>query len=65
MHHGGQEILIKDALVFLFAAGIVVPLLRLGKIPAVAGFVLAGAALGPNGLGALADQWSVLSFFAV
>ncbi|MEM8921409.1 MAG: cation:proton antiporter, partial [Pseudomonadota bacterium] len=65
MHHGGQEILIKDALVFLFAAGIVVPLLRLGKIPAVAGFVLAGAALGPNGLGALADKWSVLSFFAV
>ena len=42
MGHEGQEILIKDALVFLFAAGVVVPLLRLGRLPGVIGFVAAG-----------------------
>ncbi len=52
MGHEGQEVQLKDALVFLFAAGIVVPVLRLFRVPSVLGFLLAGVALGPHGIGA-------------
>ena len=65
MGHEGQEIAIKDTLVFLFAAGLVVPLLRRFGIPAVAGFILAGIALGPAGLGSLSEQWPALGFFTI
>ena len=65
MVHGGQEILIKDAVVFLVAAGLVVPLLRAIKVPGVIGFILAGLALGPHGLGALTERWPDLSMFAI
>ncbi len=61
----GQAILIKDTLVFLFAAGVVVPLFRLFRVPAVVGFVIAGVALGPNGLGALAKHWPALEFITI
>lgn len=61
----GQEVLIKDAIVFLFAAGIVVPLFKALRLPAVVGFILAGVALGPQGLGALAERWPVLEFISV
>jgi len=65
MEHGSHEILIKDALVFLLAAGLVVPALRALKLPAVVGFILAGIALGPWGLGALSDTWAPLGFFTI
>ncbi len=65
MAHGGQDILIKDTLVFLFAAGIFVPAMRLSRIPAVLGFILAGVFLGPFGLGALSEHWPVLEYFTM
>ena len=43
MGHEGQEIFLKDMLVFLFAAGVIVPAFRVLKLPAVAGFLIAGA----------------------
>lgn len=52
----GSEVLIKDAIVFLFAAGIVVPLFKALRFPAVVGFILAGLALGPFGLGRFAEE---------
>lgn len=55
-----HEIWLKDALVFLFAAGVLVPLLRLVRIPPILGFLLAGLVLGPFGMGALAEKWPVL-----
>ena len=58
--HEGQEILIKDALVFLVAAGLVVPILRALRLPAVVAFILAGIALGPSGFSAFSDQLPVL-----
>ena len=61
----GHDILIKDAVVFLVAAGFVVPVLRAGKLPAVVGFILAGVALGPSGLGALALDLPILEFLTV
>jgi CPA2 family monovalent cation:H+ antiporter-2 len=65
MHEGSHEILIKDALVFLIAAGLVVPALRMLKLPAVVGFILAGVALGPWGLGSFSDTWAPLGLFTI
>jgi len=65
MGHEGNEVLIKDALVFLFAVGIIVPLFRLLKLPKVVGFLIAGVALGPYALGALAETWPVLELISI
>ena len=65
MGHEGQEIFLKDMLVFLFAAGVIVPAFRILKLPAVAGFLIAGVALGPHGLGAFEHLWEPLQFLTV
>ncbi|MEM6555382.1 MAG: cation:proton antiporter [Pseudomonadota bacterium] len=65
MGHEGQELLIKDALVFLLAAGLVVPILRALKLPAVVGFILAGLALGPSGFSAFSDQLPILEYVTI
>ncbi len=65
MVHGGQEALIKDALVFFVAAGLVVPVLRAVKLPAVVGFILAGIALGPSGFSAFSDQIPILEYVTI
>lgn len=65
MVHGGQEALIKDALVFFVAAGLVVPVLRAVKLPAVVGFILAGIALGPSGFSAFSDQVPILEYVTI
>ncbi|MEO5325771.1 cation:proton antiporter [Mesorhizobium sp. CC13] len=59
-----HSIWLKDALVFLFAAGVLVPLLRMARVPSVLGFLLAGLALGPFGMGALAESWPWLGHLA-
>lgn len=65
MTEPGHEILIKDAVVFLFAAGVVVPVFRYLKLPAVVGFMLSGMALGPYALGQLAHQYHFLEYFSI
>lgn len=63
--HGPDPMLIKDMLVFLIAAGILVPALRVFKIPVVIGFMLAGLALGPFALGRLAADYPLLTFISI
>jgi len=46
----------KDLILFLATAGVVVPLFKRFKISPILGFLGAGVALGPFGLGALAGQ---------
>lgn len=65
MAHPQDVTMVKDTLVVLFAAGVAVPLFRLFRLPAVLGFVLAGFLLGPEGFGALADEWPVLGFLTI
>ncbi|MFN3212605.1 MAG: cation:proton antiporter [Henriciella sp.] len=65
MVHGGQEALIKDALVFFVAAGLVVPVLRAAKLPAVVGFILAGIALGPSGFSAFSNSVPILEYVTI
>lgn len=63
--HGPSPTLIKDLLVFLLAAGILVPVLRLLKLPTIIAFMLAGVALGPFALGHFAEAYPVLEFFSI
>ncbi|PZO05546.1 MAG: potassium transporter TrkA [Alphaproteobacteria bacterium] len=61
--HGGGEY--KDLVVFLAAAGVVVPLFNRLKISPVLGFLAAGVLLGPQGLARLADTLPWLSWLTI
>jgi monovalent cation:H+ antiporter-2, CPA2 family len=55
----------KDALIVLGTAGLLVPLVARFKISPVLGFLLAGAVLGPKGLGALKEYSPALRWITV
>ena len=61
--HGGGEY--KDLVVFLAAAGVVVPLFNRLKISPVLGFLAAGVLLGPQGLARLTDTVPWLSWLTI
>jgi CPA2 family monovalent cation:H+ antiporter-2 len=46
----------KGFVIFLVVAGIIVPLFHRARVSAVLGFLIAGAAIGPYGLGSLTPQ---------
>lgn len=50
----------RDAVLFLATAGVVVPLFKRLRVSPILGFLAAGVALGPYGLGALAELWRPL-----
>ena len=55
----------RDVVLFLATAGVVVPLFRRWKISPILGFIGAGVALGPQGLGALASKLPWLGYFTI
>ncbi len=55
----------KDAMVFLAAAGVGVPLLQRFKVNPVLGFMLAGIAVGPYGLGRLVGEYDWLRYLTI
>lgn len=55
----------KEVLVVLGAAAVVVPLFHRLRLSPVLGFMLVGVGFGPHGLGALADDWPLLSPVAI
>jgi len=55
----------SDALVVLATAGIIVPLAQRWGLSPVLGYLVAGAILGPLGLGSLIDQLPVLRWFTI
>lgn len=61
--HGGGEY--KDLVVFLAAAGVVVPLFNRFRISPVLGFLAAGVLLGPDGLGRLAVDARWLTWLTI
>ena len=61
-HTGGDY---KDLVVFLAAAGVVVPLFNRWKISPVLGFLAAGVLLGPDGLGRFGDVVPWLSYLTI
>lgn len=56
MTHGPAATEYKDIIVFLAAAGVLVPILNRLKISPVLGFLAAGVLLGPDGLGRYVEQ---------
>ncbi len=54
-----------EALLFLATASIIVPLFHRLRLSPVLGFLLAGAALGPAGLGRLAKNYEFLTFVTI
>lgn len=51
-----NDAFLKDAFVYLLAAGVLVPLFHRARIGAVVGFIATGALIGPHGLGRLAES---------
>ena len=63
---GSSEIFVfKDALIILGTAAVVAPVVHRLKISPVLGFFAVGAALGPHGLGRLADYSRAIDWFTV
>lgn len=62
-HGGGGEY--KDLVVFLAAAGVIVPLFNRLKISPVLGFLAAGVLLGPDGLARLSESAPWLSWLTI
>lgn len=60
-----SDAFLKDAFVYLVAAGILVPLFHRARIGAVVGFIAAGALIGPHGLGRLADTLPFVRFITI
>ena len=65
MHETLNFSLYRETLLFLATAGIVAPLFVRLRVSPVLGFLLAGAALGPHGLGRLAERAPQLATFAL
>lgn len=53
---------LKGLIIFLVVAGVIVPLFHRARIGTVLGFLIAGAALGPRGLGRLVDTHPWLQY---
>ena len=62
MHH---EAWLKDVLVFLVAAGLIVPLFHRARIGAVLGFLMVGVAVGPYGFGQLAGDYPWVRYLTI
>ncbi|UGQ48705.1 cation:proton antiporter domain-containing protein [Massilia endophytica] len=56
---------LREILIFLLMAGVLVPLLQRFRINQVLGFLAAGLAVGPNGLVLLADQFPWLAYVTI
>ncbi|MDE2362371.1 MAG: cation:proton antiporter [Hyphomicrobiales bacterium] len=55
----------REPLIFLMTAGLVVPLFRRLRMSPVLGFLIAGALLGPSGVGRLAQTWPWLRYLMI
>jgi monovalent cation:proton antiporter-2 (CPA2) family protein len=56
---------LREVMVFLFAAGVIVPLLRRLRISPVFGFLVVGLAIGPNGVARFADVLPWLHYVSI
>ena len=65
--HGATPALpyLREAMLFLIAAGIVVPLLHRWRVSPVLGYLLVGYLIGPYGLGLFAGQWPWLAYLSI
>ena len=60
-----EDLRLHDAVVFLAAAGLVIPFAKRLRISPVLGFLLIGLAVGPHGLARFAEQHTWLRYFLI
>ena len=60
-----EDLRLHDAVVFLAAAGLLIPIAKRFNISSVLGFLLIGLAVGPNGLARFAEHHSWLSYLLI
>jgi CPA2 family monovalent cation:H+ antiporter-2 len=60
-----EDLRLHDAVVFLAAAGLVIPVAKRLRISPVLGFLLIGLAVGPHGLARFAEQHSWIRVFLI
>lgn len=60
-----SDTFLKDAMVYLIAAGVLVPLFQRARVGAVVGFIAVGALLGPHGFGQLAQSVPFVHFVTI
>ena len=65
MHETVSPSTLRDLLLFLAAAGVIVPLFQRLRISPVLGFLAAGVLLGPFGLGSLAADIPIAGFLTI
>ena len=56
---------LREVMVFLFAAGIIVPLVRRLRISPVFGFLVVGIVIGPNGVARFSDAFPWLHYVSI
>ena len=52
---------LRETIIFLIAAGVMVPLFHRFRVSPVLGYLVVGGVIGPFGLGLLADDFPILS----
>ncbi|MDQ0316928.1 monovalent cation:proton antiporter-2 (CPA2) family protein [Amorphus orientalis] len=65
MEHGAGVPFLREVVVFLVTAGVVVPLFQRLRISPILGFLLAGILIGPFGLGRLVADWPWLGYASI
>ncbi|HMS81443.1 MAG TPA: cation:proton antiporter, partial [Burkholderiaceae bacterium] len=63
MHDAPAFPFLREILLFLVLAGVLIPLLQRLRVNQIVGFLAAGVALGPFGLGLWAERWPWLAGF--
>ncbi len=61
----GETLHLREVTVFLFAAGIIVPLVRRLKVSPVFGFLVVGLVIGPHGVARFADTLPWLRYVSI
>jgi hypothetical protein len=65
MHEGADFTIYRDAMILLATAAVLVPLGQRFKLSPILGFLIAGAVLGPHGLGALSGYLPALNWITI
>lgn len=65
MEHHETIPFLREAVIFLASAGVVVPIFHRLKVNPVLGFLLIGGIIGPFGLGLWADEFPLLSYIVI
>lgn len=60
-----EDLQLHDAVVFLTAAGLLIPVIKRMKVSPVLGFLLIGLAIGPHGLTRFVDDFNWLSYLLI